>query len=47
MGALKFSRTRRENHSLLGCILGGDYRQFTLQRQHLEALHNDLYGNRS
>ena len=34
----------RQNKSILGCILGGSYRTFELQRQHLRYIHEKLYG---
>ncbi|KAL2063092.1 hypothetical protein VTL71DRAFT_6164 [Oculimacula yallundae] len=33
----------RSNQSLLGCIIGGNYRSFELQRAHLAHVHEKLY----
>jgi non-canonical poly(A) RNA polymerase PAPD5/7 len=32
-------------HSLLGCIIGGNYRTFELQREHLEDVYDHLYSS--
>ena len=33
----------RSNKSLLECIIGGNYRSFELQREHLAHVHEKLY----
>jgi non-canonical poly(A) RNA polymerase PAPD5/7 len=43
MGELQYSAERR-NQSILGCILGGNYSSFKLQREHLAHVHENLYG---
>ncbi|RFU24261.1 hypothetical protein B7463_g12075, partial [Scytalidium lignicola] len=43
MVSLQFSDTR-ENASILGCVIGGNYSSFQLQREHLAHVHEKLYG---
>jgi len=43
MGNLRHS-TNRRNKSILGCILGGNYSSFKLQRDHLLHVHEKLLG---
>ena len=43
MGELQSSANRR-NQSILGCILGGDYSSFKLQRDHIAHVHENLFG---
>jgi len=43
MGELQYS-TNRQKQSILGCILGGNYTSFKLQREHLAHVHERLYG---
>lgn len=43
MANLKYSPNRR-NQSILGCILGGNYESFRLQREHLRHVHETLIG---
>jgi non-canonical poly(A) RNA polymerase PAPD5/7 len=43
MGELQYSANRR-NQSILGCIIGGNYTSFKLQREHLAHVHEQLYG---
>ncbi|TVY33814.1 Poly(A) RNA polymerase protein [Lachnellula occidentalis] len=43
MGDLQVS-PNRVNESILGCILGGNYSSFDLQRNHLAHVHEKLFG---
>ncbi|TVY89981.1 Poly(A) RNA polymerase protein [Lachnellula willkommii] len=43
MGDLQVS-PNRVKESILGCILGGNYRSFDLQRNHLAHVHEKLFG---
>ncbi|KAE9377003.1 hypothetical protein N431DRAFT_401649 [Stipitochalara longipes BDJ] len=43
MGELQYSANRRKQ-SILGCIIGGNYTSFKLQREHLAHVHENLYG---
>lgn len=43
MGELQAS-PNRVKESILGCILGGNYSSFDLQRAHLAHVHEKLFG---
>jgi len=43
MGDLQYSSVR-QNQSILGSVLGGNYESFRMQREHLSHLHERLFG---
>lgn len=43
MSSLQYS-SNRQNQSILGTILGGNYESFRLQRKHLAHIHEKLFG---
>ena len=47
MGELRtMSFAERKNQSILGCILGGDYSSFDIQRHHLEKVWQKSHDRR-